>query len=221
MKKILILLFIAITGSQLFAQDTLQRLEIAVNPAFNYRFFSTKNEELNWLKSEHDSLQKGSAGFGIQINHEFGISEQRSFFMGIAYNKQGYSYNEQAINGFISYALNYHFLQFPLGANFYFRTNEHFQFCLQPSFIPGTLLKSTAVYQEVSAYQRQKTSIYPSSSSITLHAQLAAGVLVNLDPIWRLRAQLLVLQQVTNLSKGDLSCRLFSAGIQLAIARDL
>jgi hypothetical protein len=221
MKKFLILLFIAISGPQLFAQDTLQRFEIAVTPAFNYRFFSTKNEELNWLKNEQDSLQKGSAGFGIQINHEFGISEQRSFFMGIAYNKQGYSYNEQAINGFISYALNYHFLQFPLGANFYFRTNEQFQFCLQPSFIPGTLLKSTAVYQEVNAYERQKMSIYPSSSSITLHAQLAAGVLVKLDPVWKLRAQLFAMQQVTSVSKGDLACRLFSAGIQLALARDL
>ena len=205
----------------MFAQDTLQRVEIAVNPAFNYRLLSTKNDELNWLKNEQDSLQKGSAGFGVQINHEFGISERRSFFMGIAYNKQGYSFNEQAISGFKSYSLQYHFLQFPLGVNLYFRTNESFQFCIQPSIIPGTLLKSTAIYQELNAYDRQKMSIYPSSSAITLHAQLAAGVLVNLDPVWKFRAQLFAMQQVTSLSKGDLTCRLFSTGIQLAISRDL
>ena len=221
MKKFLPLLFILIAAQQLFAQDTLQRLEIAINPAFNYRLLSTNNEELNWLKNEQDSLQKGSAGFGVQINHEFGINEKRSFFMGVAYNKQGYSFNEQAINGFKSYALNYHFLQFPLGVNLYFRTNETFQFCVQPSLIPGTLLKSTAVYQELNAYNRQKMSVYPSTSAITLHAQLAAGVLVNLDPVWKFRAQLFALQQVTNLSKGDVACRFFSAGIQLAIARDL
>jgi hypothetical protein len=108
-----------------------------------------------------------------------------------------------------------------LGLNLYFRTNEHFQFCLQPSLIPGTLLKSTAVYQEVNAYERQKMSIYPSSSAISLHAQLAAGVLVKLDPVWKLRAQLFAMQQITSVSKGDLACRLFNAGVQLALARDL
>jgi hypothetical protein len=215
---LLSMIFVQSTNAQ---KDTLQSVELLVSPSLNYRWFSASNKELHWLKHQHDSLQRFSSGFGFQLNHEFGIGRRKSFFMGLAYSKQGYQYKEQAIQGFTSYALNYHFIQFPLGCNFYFRVNEFFQIAVQPSFLPSALLRSVSVYETIDSYNKQRSSAYPSSSNLSLNGQLAFGILTDINALWKFRGQFFYQQQLTPLTKGDLSCRLFSLGLQFGLSRSL
>lgn len=213
---LLTLLFTVTANAQ---RDTYQSLEFLVSPALNYRLFNSKNSDLNWLKDQHDSLHSFAVGYGCQLNYEFGIRKSRSFFMGLAYSKQGYKYKDEAISGFRTFALNYHYIQLPLGGNFYFQMNEFCQIVVQPSVLPSVLLAGESVYQMVDAYYKERSSIYPSSTKLSLNGQLSMGVLIRIDERWKFRSQLFYQQQLTPLTKGDPSCRLYALGLQLGLSR--
>ncbi len=217
-------LYILLLGAShcAFAQkDTLQALEISINPGMNYRLIAAKNQELSWLKDIQDSLQQPSAGIGIQINHEFGISEKRSYFMGIAYSRQGYEYKKNSLEGFRSYALHHQFIQFPIGFNLYYRMNERLQLAIQPSLLTGALIASTASYVQQGDQATRKMETYPQSVAISLHAQLAAGFIARIDQNWKFRANVVYQQQLKAMGQGALHVRLFTAGLQFALVRSL
>jgi hypothetical protein len=218
---IFLLLFILLKVPTKAQGDTHQSLEFLVSPALNYRLFSSRNSDMNWLKDQQDSLQRFASGYGFQLNYEFEIGKSRSFFMGLAHSKQGYQYKYQAISGFQTFSLNYHYVQLSLGSNLYFRMNEFCQIVVQPSLLPSALLASESVYQQVDTYYKERSSIYPSSSKLSLNGQLAVGVLIRIDERWKFRSHLFYQQQLTPLTKGDLSCRLFSLGLQFGLSRSL
>jgi hypothetical protein len=221
MKAKLLLCFFTSILSVCAQNDKARSLEWGVTTALNYRSFSNANSDLDWLKKEQDSLHCPSAGFGAFFNYEFNISEKRSFFVGLAYSKQGYQYKNTALDDFRTYALNFHYVQLPVGCTFYFRANELIQFSIQPSLLPSFLITNRVAYQTIESYSKQRFTSYPGASAFSLHAQLAAGISVRLDPTWKFRAQLFSQYQGTPLTKGELLCRLYSAGIQLSFSKTL
>jgi hypothetical protein len=222
MKSFAFILMFIVTSADLFSQrDTAQAIEFGFTPSLNYRVFGLKNEELSWLKQQHDSSQEAKLGFSTFLNHEFGISEKRSFFMGIAYSNQGYQYKDNAMEGFRSYRLNFHFLQFPLGCNFYKRVNEKLQLVLQPGLVPSIFVKSSAVFQTNEAFTTQRTAVYPGSSSLAVFGHVAIGISVRINQNWKFRTQLSGQFQINPLTKGEIPCRLYSSGVQTGLIRAL
>ena len=220
MKVFSVLSFVMGIASSVIAQrDTAQALSFGITPSMNYRLFTKVNSETEWLKNQHDSLQCLKWSTGAFVHHEFGITEKRSFFVGIAYSDQGYQYKDQAIKGFQIYKLNFHYLQFPLGCNFYFRVNELLQLSVQPSINPSVLISSRAVSLGNDAYTQQRSSVYPYSTKLSLQGHLAFGLIARIDQNWAFRSQIFFLQQINPLLKGDLSGRLYSGGIQIGLSR--
>ena len=217
----LYILFFGVSQSSFAQKETLKALEFSINPGINYRWISLKNNELSWLKDSQDNLQKPSAGIGIQINHEFGITEKRSFFAGIAYSRQGYEYKKNSLEGFRTYTLHHHFLQVPLGINAYFRLNERLQFAVQPSLLTGVLISTSAKYVLEGDQLIRKMETYPQPLLISIQAQLAAGISVRIDQWWKFRTNIYFQQQLTAMNKGDLKVRLYNTGIQLGLSRYL
>lgn len=222
MKRFALYTLLVVFSNVSFAQkDTMQALELSINPGMNYRLIGLNNQDLNWLKDTQDSLQKPMAGYGFQINHEFGITEKRSFFMGVAYSRQGYAYKKNALEGFRSYAVQHQFVQIPIGFNAYYRLNERLQLAVQPSLLPGALIATSARYVEQGDQLVRKMETYPRSVLISLHAQLAAGIVARIDQHWKFRASLIYQQQLKAVDEGGLNVRLFNAGIQLALSRSI
>jgi hypothetical protein len=222
MKTNLLLFFVAGLMPLAYAQIDKQKLvEFGLSPSMNYRFFSKAKNDMTWMKNQHDSLQQPSSGLGIFVNYEIKCKDKWSYFVGLAHNKLGYQYKDRAIEGHRSYILNFHYLQLPLGCNFYFIRNERIQFSLQPSLQPSFLLVNRAVFQTTDAYEKQKLDSYPTPFRLAMHAQLAGGISIRINPQWRFRAQLFYQQQLNALTKGDLPCRLYATGFQVAFSKRL
>jgi hypothetical protein len=217
----LFLIFITLSLCCLAQRDKLQAVAFGFSPSVNYRVFGLKNEDLSWIKRQHDSTHEVKLSCSAFINYEFGISERKSFFVGIAYSNYGYQHKDQTMDGFRSYRLNFHYLQFPLGCNFYKRVNEKLQLVLQPALVSSVLLKSRAVYRTNEAYALQRTTVYPGSFSFAVFGQLAIGLSVRMNQNWNFRTQFCGQFQINPLTKGELPCRLYSSGIQMGMVRSL
>lgn len=224
MMKLVIAIIMMGSFSSLFAQETLneQKLTVGLNfsPSICYRFTSSANSDLKWLKAVCDSIEKPRLGFSTGINVGYQLRNKIRVSTGLTYFDLGESIDSNVVTYVDKYVNHYHYIGIPLKITYFLSTQKIMPF-ICGGFSENFFINQQTTYQ--SAYFKGKRTFTSNNelSKTNMMASFSLGIETKLSNNWFFNIDVNYNQSLNSIKKSPLKRSLFNAGIGLSIIKKL
>lgn len=218
----LILFIVSLLPLNLIAQDTLSHFSLGATIEGDWcDRRSTIDGDQQFLKSQYDSLETGRIRGGLGFCLQYRMNNNLSIQSGVNYIMRGYRIDTISESELTNLRYNFNYIELPVYLNLKFRNEKK----IQPMLFIGVSFRYL-VHMQTKFYQMgintekvdaENDDILP----FAVNACVGIGFSKNIYDRTRLQIAGLFNQSITAITESPYKRFLNSAGIQIAITRDI
>lgn len=218
----LILFIVSLLPLNLIAQDTLSHFSLGASIEGDWcDRRSTIDGDQQFLKSQYDSLETGRIRGGLGFCLQYRMNNNLSIQSGVNYIMRGYRIDTISESELTNLRYNFNYIELPVYLNLKFRNEKK----IQPMLFIGASFRYL-VHMQTKFYQMgintekvdaENDDILP----FAVNACVGIGFSKNIYDRTRLQIAGLFNQSITAITESPYKRLLNSAGIQIAITRDI
>ena len=221
-RKIISLIIISFYSLHLDAQDSISHWSIGAQGSIFYSYRSIKSsQELAEMKTLFDSLETSILGHQIggairyTINNNFDISS------GITYQRSGYNIDTLMEASIANMKFRYSFIKIPIRFHFNFRNGKTNRPFIAAGVSTNYCVADKTTFTEfgrATVIELEKPKI---TGNVFTDINLTIGLMKTITPKTKLHLAIDGAYSLQPLEKGELTRRLWNAGVWLSLTHDL
>jgi hypothetical protein len=188
------------------------------SPALTSRI-TRASDDLNWLKSESDKLEKSEFGYAAGVFIEREMNNSWSVRGGIGFSVFSEKIDSLDYLGIDKYRNEYRFIEVPLVATRFFGKSALNRPYMSLGYSLNCFLNKETTYSLVGSSREESTVNKGDENQLSHALRISVGYDFALDKKWNFRAELFSTQFITSLTQSDLKRLPNSLGLSLQIRK--